>query len=112
MNITFTARHFRPHQEIKEHAVETVKKLGKFYDGIVRASVILSFERATNSVKSAEINLHVYGDVLTATVKSEDFIKSIDAAAEKLNVQLKKYKSKLRVNDKDKTRVRRLKDKV
>ena len=55
MNVTFTARHFRPHADVKELAVAEVKKLGKFYDGIVRASVVLSFERATNSVKTAEV---------------------------------------------------------
>ena len=50
MNVTFTARHFRPHADIRDHALEEVKKLGKFYDGILSATVILSFERVTNSV--------------------------------------------------------------
>ncbi len=110
MNITFTARHFRPHPEIKQHALDTVKKLHKYYDGIVAATVILSYERATNSVKSAEINLHVYGGVLTAKVKSADYYKSIDRAAEKLTLQLQKYKTKLR--SKDKMKVRAIQDKV
>jgi putative sigma-54 modulation protein len=110
MNITFTARHFRPHPEIKDHAQDAVKKLAKFYDGIVTANVILSFERATNSLKTAEINLHVYGSVLSAKEKSDDFIKSIDAASGKLAIQLDKYKKKLRL--KDKTRVRKIQDKV
>ena len=110
MNVTFTARHFRPHADVKHHAVEAVKKLGKFYDGILSATIVLSFERATNSVKAAEINLHVYGHVLSATEKSEDFVKSIDAATEKLALQLGKFKAKLRA--KDKTKVRKIKDKV
>ena len=110
MTITFTARHFRPHADIKEHALETVKKLGKFYDGIVSATVVLSFERITNSVKIAEINLRVHGTTLSATEKSDDFRKSLDAASEKLTVQLQKYKTKLRL--KDKTRVRKIQDKV
>lgn len=110
MNVKFTARHFRPHDEIKQHALSEVKKLGKFYDGIVSATVILSFERATNSIKTAEINLHVYGAVLSATVKSNDFYKSIDKALEKLVIQLSKYKSKLRA--KNKSQVRRIHEKV
>ncbi|MBP1658009.1 MAG: hypothetical protein H6Q31_2610 [Bacteroidetes bacterium] len=92
MNVTFTARHFRPHADVKQHALDTVKKLGKFYDGIVTANVVLSYERATNSIKTAEINVHVYGTVLTAKEKSEDYRKSIDKAAEKLTLQLEKYK--------------------
>lgn len=110
MHIKFTARHFRAHAEIREHAVEMVKKLDKFYDGIVTADIVLSFERATKSVKMAEINLHVYGGVLTAKEKSDDYVKSIDAAIEKLTQQLAKYKAKLR--GKDKNKVREIKEKV
>lgn len=110
MDIQFTARRFRAHPEVKTHAIEAVEKLGKFYDGIVRADVILSYERGTNSIKTAEINLHVYGVVLFAKERSEDFVKSINAATEKLGNQLKKYKGKLR--SKDKVAVRSLQAKV
>jgi ribosomal subunit interface protein len=110
MNIKFTARHFRPHAELKEHALETVKKLDKYYDGILAATVVLSFERTTNSVKRAEISLQVYGGILTATKESEDFIKSIDAASEKVMLQLQKYKNKLRAKNKGK--VRKIREKV
>jgi putative sigma-54 modulation protein len=110
MNVKFTARRFRAHPDIKEHALETVKKLDRFYDGIVSADVILSFERVTKSVKTAEINLHVYGSVLSAKEKSEDFIKSIDATGEKLATQLRKYKTKLRAKDKVKVRAIHEKD--
>jgi putative sigma-54 modulation protein len=103
MNVKFTARRFRAHPDIKEHAVATVQKLDRFYDGIVTADIILSFERVTKSVKMAEVNLHVHGAVLTARGKSEDFIKSIDAAAGKLEVQLAKYKTKRRSKAKGKT---------
>jgi putative sigma-54 modulation protein len=103
MNVKFTARRFRAHPDIKEHALETVKKLDRFYDGIVTADIILSFERVTKSVKMAEVNLHVHGAVLTARGKSEDFIKSIDATVAKLEVQLAKYKTKRRSKAKGKT---------
>jgi len=110
MNVTFTARHFRPHADVRQHAINEVKKLGKFYDGIVTANIILSFERATNSLKSAEVNLHVYGTILTAKDKSDDFMKSIDKTIAKLALQLKKYKARLRL--KDKSRVRKIQDKI
>lgn len=110
MNIQFTARRFRAHAEIKEYAIDEVQKLSKYYDGIVTAEIILSFERGTNSVKTAEVNLHVYGTQLTAKESSEDFMKSIDAAVGKLIIQLKKYKSKLR--GKDKSAVRSIHEKI
>jgi putative sigma-54 modulation protein len=105
MNVKFTARRFRAHPDIREHAIECTKKLGRYYDGIVTANVILSYERATKSIKTAEINLHVHGAVLSAKEHSDDFIKSIDATTEKLSMQLAKYKTKLRAKDKEKVRV-------
>jgi len=104
MNVKFTARRFRAHPDIREHAVDTVRKLDRFYDGIVNADIILSYERATKSIKMAEINLHVHGAVLSARDRSEDFIRSIDAAGEKLAMQLAKYKTRLKAKDKGKVR--------
>jgi putative sigma-54 modulation protein len=104
MTVKFTARHFHAHPELKSHAQDAVKKLHRFYDGIVAATVVLSFERTTNSVKTAEINLQVYGALLSASVSTDDFMKSIDAATEKLGKQLAKYKTKLRAKDKSKVR--------
>jgi putative sigma-54 modulation protein len=110
MDINFTARRFRAHPDIKNYALEEAKKLEKLYDGIVRSEIILYYERGTNSVKTAEINLHVYGTVLSAREGTDDYVKSIDGAISKLTVQLKKYKGKLR--EKDKTRVRTIREKV
>jgi putative sigma-54 modulation protein len=109
MTVKFTARHFRAHPEIKQHALDAVKRLDRFFDGIIGAAIVLSYERATNSVKTAEINLQVYGTVLSATVKSDDYLKSIDASVQKLELQLAKYKTKLRA--KDKSKVRSIKEK-
>lgn len=110
MNVKFTARRFHAHPDIRDHAVETVKKLDRLCDGIVTAEIILSYERVTKSVKMAEINLRVHGAVLSARGKSEDFIKSIDATGEKLAMQLAKYKTRRRGKDKEK--VREIREKV
>ena len=108
MEVHFTARRFKPHKDIRSHAVEAIRKLDRFYDGIVRSDVILSFEHTPNSVKSAEIKLTVDGTVLTARDRSEDFYKSIDLAVSKLERQLAKYKTKLRM--KNKKALRRVKE--
>lgn len=104
MEIHFTARHFHAHDTVKEHAIDSVKKLDRFYDGIRRCDVVLSFERSTNSVKVVEINLHVNRTLLTAVEKSEEFHKSIELAVEKLERQLVKYKTRLQKKDKKKVR--------
>ena len=108
MDIHFTARKFRARTSTREHATAAVRKLDKFYDGIVRGDIILSYERTTASVKVAEINLHVHGTMLSAKEKSEDFLKSVDLAVEKLERQLDKYKTK--VTERDKRALRRVKE--
>ncbi len=108
MDIHFTARRFKARDNVKRHALESVKRLDRFYDGIVRSDIILSFERTTKSVKTAEINLHVYGTVLSAREGTEDFLKSVDLAIDKLERQLEKYKMKLRM--KNKKTLRRVKE--
>jgi putative sigma-54 modulation protein len=108
METHFTARKFRAHKDIKTQALASVKRLDKFYDGIVRCDIILSFERTSNSVKTAEINLHVHGTMLAAKEKSEEFLKSVDLAVGKLERQLAKYKTRIRL--KEKTTLRKVKE--
>jgi putative sigma-54 modulation protein len=96
MNVKFTARHFKAHDTLKDHAQSSIEGLTKYYDGILNAEVTLSFEKVANSVKIAEISLGVNGKTLEATGKSEEFEKSIDLAVEKIEAQLKKYKDKIR----------------
>lgn len=99
MQVHVTARRFRAHKTLRDHASHGVSRLAKFYDGIVRGDVVLSYEKSTNSLKWAEITLQVHGTVLTAREKSEDFIKSIDKAVEKIERQLSKYKTKIRLKN-------------
>ena len=108
MEIHFTARRFKTHKEVRNHAYAAVKRLHKFYDGIIRADIILSYERDVASIKTAEINLHVHGAMLTAKEPSEDFSRSIDSAVEKLERQLAKHKTKEWA--KDKKTLRRVKE--
>ena len=92
MRVNLTARHFKPSDRLKEYAHDEVKRLKKYYDGILVCDIILDYEKYT---QSAEIVLHVYGQKLTARDKSEDMYKSINLSVDKLERQLKKYKEKM-----------------
>ena len=100
MQFHFTARKFKAHATLRSHATDAVSRLPRYYDGIVRGDVVLGFERPSNSVKWAEVTIHVHGNVLSAREHSEDFVKSIDLAIQKVERQLSKYKSRVRVKDK------------
>ncbi|RMD94831.1 MAG: ribosome-associated translation inhibitor RaiA [Calditrichaeota bacterium] len=91
MRTTFTARHYKAPAKLKEFAEKEVQRLNKYYDGIIDCDIILDYEKQT---QVAEIILSVYGQRLTAIEKSEDIRKSITLAVDKLERQLKKYKTK------------------
>jgi putative sigma-54 modulation protein len=109
MNTTVTSRHFKAHETLVEYAEGAAAKLERYYDGILKCEVKLSFEKARNSVKVAEIILSVYRSKMTAIQTSDDFNKSIDGAVEKVLVQLKKYKEKLHEKDRKQVRAVRAK---
>ncbi len=110
MDIHFTARRFKPHQDIRDHALTALKKLDKHYDGIVRSDIILSYEGKDPSIKVVEIKAHVLNAVLASKEKSSEFHKSIDMAIEKIERQLDKHKSKQRM--KNKKTLRKVKEKA
>lgn len=110
MTISITSRHFKSHESLNEYARDAVRHLEKYYDGIIKAEVILHFEKARNSTKIAEINISVYNAVLTGEATTDDFYKSIDGAAAKLKIQLRRYKEKLHGRDRD--AVRRVRSKA
>lgn len=96
MDMHITARHFKAHETLRSYAFKAINKLEDHYDGIISAKLILSYEKATNSVKAAELIVKVQGSLLKAMEKSPEYQKSIDNAVEKIERQLQKHKSKTR----------------
>ncbi len=109
MNTTVTSRHFRAHDELRDYAKEAVEKLDRYYDGIIKCEVKLSYHKAQNSVKAAEVIISVYRNKIAAMAESDDYHKSVDAAVEKVLARLKKYKDRL--HSKDRKEVRRVRAK-
>ena len=97
MNFTLTARHFKAHDTLKDFAEGEIAKITKFYDGIIKSEVILSFDKPANSVKYAEVIVKINNhQTFTAKEESEDFKISIERAVDKVAVQVRKYKDKLK----------------
>jgi len=91
MRINITARRFKLSESLKSHAEDEVRRLKKYYDGIIDTDIILGWEKKN---RIAEISISVYGTKLTAHERSEDMIKSITLAVDKLERQLIKYKER------------------
>ncbi len=110
MIINVTARHFKAQESLVEYVESAVRKLSRYYNGIIKCEVVLSLEKPHVSGKIAELNVSVYNAILTGIERTDDFLKSIDGAVGKVLVQLKKYKDKLR--SKNRKQVRAVKAKV
>lgn len=96
MQTRITARHYPLDDGIKEFAQERISSLVKFFDNIIDAHITLEQERHN---QIAELSLKVYGTHLGSKGKSTDMRASIDQAVDRMEKQLKKYKTKLKQRD-------------
>ncbi len=99
MRVSFTARHFKPSDRLKEFATEEVTRLKKYYDGILDVEIILDYIKQE---QVAEIIAKVYGTRIPVVTRSEDMYKSITLAVDTLERNIVKYKEKIRHFDKEK----------
>jgi putative sigma-54 modulation protein len=97
MKINITARKFKARASLKEFIEAEVSSLEKFSDDIISVDVILSFQNSKDSIKVAEVIAKIPKQLLSATDESDDFMKSISAAVQKVARQLKKTKTKKRI---------------
>ncbi|RLD11564.1 ribosome-associated translation inhibitor RaiA [candidate division KSB1 bacterium] len=98
MRISFTARHFKPSDRLKEYATSEVARLKKYYDDFLDVEIILDYVRQS---QLAELVVKVYGQSLAVEEQSEDMYKSINLAVGKLERKLLKYKEKMRQFEKE-----------
>ncbi len=99
MQITFTARHFKAPDNLRQYSEKEVLNLLKHSLNIVVCDIVLVKEKIN---KIAEITIKASNIILSAKETSEDFFKSIDLTVNKLERQLKKYKEKARQHSHDK----------
>jgi putative sigma-54 modulation protein len=82
-------------EELKEYVEKEAGRLEKYYDRLIKASVILEGQQHQ---KEARIRLELPRETLFASETSDKFEISVEAAVDKLVEQLKRHKEKLREN--------------
>ena len=90
LNITF--RHLEPTEALKSHVRGRVEHVQRYIDRPSEAHAVLHVE---NLHHHAEITVKAGRFLLRGTARSQDMYASIDAAADRIERQLKKHKSKL-----------------
>jgi len=88
-NVTF--RHFNTqHPQLQEKAIELANHLTHYADEIISANV----EFINDQNKIVEFTVHVNGEILKSQSESDDFHKSLHDAADKMQRQIVKWKTK------------------
>jgi len=93
MKIEVTARHFEAPMELKEFVEKKVRRLDRYFNGVLDCRVILSHD---TSQKVAEIIAHSKKHQFTAAESSAKMDRAVMKAIRKMKTQLRRHKSKLR----------------
>jgi putative sigma-54 modulation protein len=93
MEITVTFRHIEPSQSLKDYAEEKISKINKYFDFPIEAHIVLAVEKFRHM---ADITLNLNGTVIKGVEETEDMYSAIDQVMDKIEIQAKKYQSKIR----------------
>jgi putative sigma-54 modulation protein len=78
---------------IRTYVEEKISKAQRYFNHIVWAQVVVTVEKRSHE---AEVIIHASRQTFRAMGKGADLYAAIDLASDKIDVQLKKYKEKLR----------------
>ncbi len=92
MQVTIDARHFNARDDLKDYIERELERLKKKYDRIVDVHVTLDGKL---DKKMAQISVKVWGQTLVASETANKFEIAVDAAVDKLDKQIIRYKDKL-----------------
>jgi len=95
MRIEITSKSFEVTDNVREYIEERLNKLTRYFDKLIECHVILKIEHITHTF---EITLHGNGFDLFAEAHDEDLFVAFDAAAGKMERQVRKHKDKVRTH--------------
>ncbi|HBX89232.1 MAG TPA: ribosome-associated translation inhibitor RaiA [Marinilabiliaceae bacterium] len=97
MNITIQSVRFDATEKLEQFVNQKVSKLDLFFEGILKAEVILRLDKSeTSDNKVAELNIDIPGNSLFAKKQSKSFEESVDLACDAIRKQLEKHKDKVK----------------
>jgi putative sigma-54 modulation protein len=95
VKVSVTFRHTAPTEALKNYATEKVHKIGKYFNRPLEAHVILAVDSKERQV--AEVTMQARGVTLHGREETEDLYAAIDLLMDKIEQQIRKYKTKTRL---------------
>jgi putative sigma-54 modulation protein len=96
MQSRVTARHFDLTDGLREYVDDRSRHLERFFSHIIDLNWVLDVDKHRYIV---DLTAKVYGTTLSASGDTSDMRASVDEASDKMEKQLKKYKSRLKDRD-------------
>ncbi|MBW1912026.1 MAG: ribosome-associated translation inhibitor RaiA [Deltaproteobacteria bacterium] len=93
MEIAVTFRHMEPSESIRSYAEEKISKINKYLDFPIEAHIVLAAEKFRRMV---DVTVSVNGTIIKAMEETEDIYSAIDQVMDKIEIQVKRYRSKIR----------------
>ena len=93
MKITMSGKGFEISDSLRERVEKKLAKLDRYFREDAEANVRVAQEQGNRNI--VEITIAVNGLILRAEETSGDMYASIDGAADKLNRQIRRYRTKL-----------------
>ena len=93
MDIIVTFRHMEPTESLKAYAEDKLSKIKKYLDFPIEAHVVLAVEKFRHV---ADVTLSVNGTRIKGVEETGDMYSAIDQVMDKIEKQVKRYRSKIR----------------
>jgi ribosome hibernation promoting factor len=98
IKVAVTFRHTQPTEALKQYAEQKVHRIAKYFSQPLDAHVILAVDAKECQV--AEVELHAHGAMIVGKEQHQDLYAAIDLAIDKIERQIKKQKTKTKVQRK------------
>jgi len=98
MKMIIKGRHMEVTPAIREYAEEKIGRVAKVLDSMIMSAEVELFTERNPSIENgqvAEVTVYTKGPVIRAKEAASDMYAAIDLVSEKLESQLRKYKTKL-----------------
>lgn len=98
MQMTVKGRHMDVTPAIREYAEEKVGRVAKILNSMLMSAEVELYTERNRSIEKAqvaEVTVHTKGHVIRAKESAHDIYAAIDLVSEKLESQVRKFKSKL-----------------
>lgn len=98
MQMIVKGRHMDVTPAIREYAEEKIGRVAKILDGQLMSAEVEVYAERNPSIENgqvAEVTIHTKGPVIRAKEAASDMYAAIDLVSEKLERQVRKYKTKM-----------------